>query len=358
MKRLVMGCLLAALSLQAQAGPKSIFLQLNQPFVEADMRAWLQKACDLKDAGDPNQLTNLVIQQATHSDGTLRAAALNVAEPYFRCFGSVFFGVAHRSNEEWKDWPRPPDKDKTNDNPGTMYDAGIKDASFRADGIRVAKLAADNITARFPNLPFHWYVSYESNLNYMTDAAIRGAYKEYLSQVTAYLYAVKPRSILWSPAFWTPYDTLSAAQRESLTAAVAEVLASSPRLNRLDFQDFIGQASTVTCVSPTNCLPWQPVRYKIDYRNTLGYYALMRDAQARAGNTVVNLMVNMEMFITQRDAAGNEVGFTTGDPPELALREQKYRENGIPIGACWEIRYWYFSNYGVPAVTWTYPAPQ
>lgn len=353
MKKLMVAMLMILPSLQAQAGAKSIFLQLNQAFDEAKTRVWLQKACEVKD--DENlRLVNLVIQEAAYSDGSLRATQLDVASDYFSCFNAVFLGIPHKTSAEWKDWPRTPDQDPSNDNPGTMYDVGIRNSSFRAENVRVAKMAADNIAARYPTLPFHWYISYESNLNYQADAGIRTGYKDYLSQVSNYLYSVAPRSVLWSPTFWTPYESLTPAQRESLTVAVSDVFASSPRINRVDFQDFIGQASTVTCVDGTNCLPWQSVKYKIDYRNTYGYWALMRDAQARAGYTVVNLMVNMELFITQRRADGSFVSFTPGDPVEIKHREEMYADRKIPIGASWEIRYWYLSNFGVPEVEWKY----
>lgn len=338
---------------EASATSKSLFIQLNKVYSEPQIRAWLGAACD------DSTIVNLVIQDAGYSDGTLRVQQLEIVEDYFHCFNAVFFGVSHKTHEEWKDWPRAPDGDTSNDNAGTQYDAGIKSASFRAANIGLAKATADLIAARYPALPFHWYISHEANLNYLTDPGIRSGFKDYLSQVSGYLYGKKPRSILWSPAFWTPYASLNTGQREELRSSLTDLFKTSPRVNRLEFQDFIGQASTVTCLNDgswprTNCLPWQPVEYAIDCTNTRGYYGLLQDVQSRTG-TIVNLMVNMEMFITQRDADGKVIGFIPGDPVELQAREECYEQNGIPIGASWEARYWYLVNHGIPHVEVKYP---
>ncbi|MBK8015190.1 MAG: hypothetical protein IPK13_28100 [Deltaproteobacteria bacterium] len=65
-----------------------------------------------------------------------------------------------------------------------------------------------------------------------------------------------------------------------------------------------------------------------------------------AGGALASLQVNMELFASGLGPCGVFTCCAPGDPVEQAQREADYKTAGVPIGASFELRYWYLSLYG------------
>lgn len=347
MWKVLLGCLLYVAAAVTHAEPRELFVQVSSVYTGSEAyktRAWFEKAC----AQTP-KLDGLVLGNAADAQGELYTAQLDIVDDYFHCFSNIFIGTVE------PDWAGP----------GSPYVEGIVDPQFRWQQINLSRAVADKLLARYPAVYFHWYITYEANLNFfvgddvrvdrtvgtpISGYAVKEAYKAFLYQLSGDLYAKRQRTVLWSPTFWTPYASLSATQRSELQSAVRDVLVGSVRVNWLHFQDLIGQQSYVVCQSFSSCYP--RVTYPIGCDNTVGYYGLLK--AATSSTQVVSLRTNMEMFIMQR-APGNQYGIMPADKNELIEREACYGRNSVPIGASWEIRWWYLSYYGLPHITWDYP---
>lgn len=328
----------------AHASPRELFVQVSSVPTGAEAyktQAWFNKAC----AQNP-KLDSLVLQNVADAQGNLYAAQLDTISSYFKCFSNIFVGT---TEPLW-------------DGPGSPYVEGIVDPNFRWSQIYLSRAIADKFIARYPDLYFNWYITYEANLNFfvgddvrtdtkvgtpITGNSVKEAYKAYLAQLSGDLYAKKPRAVLWSPTFWKPFLDMSAEERANLQVAIQDTIAASNRVNWLHFQDFMGQQSFVRCESTASCYP--RVIYKIGCDNTKNYYSLLSDATANT--QIVSLRVNMEMFITQY-LPNDTYGLMPADKYELFEREACYSRNNLPIGASWEIRWWYWTYFGTWSTSW------
>ena len=313
---------------KAGAVPKSLFVQVTSVPAGAEAyrtRTWFKKICDNhRSVGSPNYIQDLVLSEVADQNGTLDAARLSIVEDYFGCFDNVFVGTANLDHAD-------------------PYVAGMKDSTFRWDNILLSEKIAQAYDARFqqkfPGQAFHWYVSYEANLNaFSLDTTLKNAYAAYLLELSNRLTAVRAGSVLWSPAFWTQYAAVS--DQTALRSAIADVMAAAPKVNWLHFQDFVGQAAKQNCSTAA-------VTYGFNASDGIGYYNLINQA---VGSKLASLRVNMEHFVSG-GAGCPSGGLYPGESTELSARENAYQTAGVPIGASWEVRWWYRALYGMEDAT-------
>ena len=194
----------------------------------------------------------------------------------------------------------------------------INDETSRWTWIDAARRVADAVRAYMareaPDLAWHWYVSYEANLNYFTDATYRASYVALLDQHVRDLGARHPTTaILWSPTFWTDPSGLSSSQRASLSSALGDLFARVPGITWVVVQDHVGVSAAFSCA------------------DALDYYGMVR----AAAPSLASVQINVEYF----DATSGAI--RAGDPAELAARVRCYLDAGASLGASFEHRYWY-----------------
>jgi hypothetical protein len=352
MWKLLIGFLLALGMSAASAMPRELFMQVKGLQYDAatfeywdgpaGAGTWLRKACE-----QSPRLDSLILTEVADEQGNLYTSVLDlIIQRYSQCFSNIFIGT---TTAKWT-------------GPGSVYSEGMVNADYRWKNIYLSRTIADNLLARYPNLYFNWYISYEANLNYfigddvrvdravgtpISGYTVKEAYKAFLYQLSSDLYAKRPRAVLWSPSFWTAFNELSITQQSQLQLAVRDVMLFATRVNWVHFQDFMGQSAIVQCRDANYCFP--RIVYKSTCENTVKYFNLLKAASTNT--SVVSLRTNLEMFVTQRFPSGSD-GFVPADRNELNEREACYARNNVPIGASWEIRYWYRSYFEVPRSPW------
>ncbi|MEJ2763170.1 hypothetical protein VV869_04225 [Photobacterium sp. MCCC 1A19761] len=328
--------LLCLLSFKAMSEPKSLFVQVSSVYVGTESwktKAWFEKVCsEHKNIGSNDYIYNLVLQQTGDHEGNLYNAQLDIIDDYFYCFDNIFMGTTTESGAD-------------------DYVKGITSEKYRWNHIKLSNTIADKILAKYPGLWFNWYISHEANLNHFISGRtgysnisgyeVKEAYLAYIKQLSEDLNKKTERAILWSPTFWNSFDELSCEEKDMLKMHLSDFFSKADKITWLHFQDFIGQASLASCQGVFQCEAPSRVIYPIDYKNTVSYYNLLKEATMNTN--VQSLRVNMEMFVTSSEVR-NE--FFPGQFNEIREREKRYKENGIPIGASWEIRWWYRSLYG------------
>lgn len=342
--------------------PRELFVQVasmrgnpNFPeMLESGPRTWFNTACS-----QSPKLDSLILTDVADQEGNLYTYELDwIVNNFARCFSNIFIGTAViKWNGIGSDYEK---------RIGSEYVEGIANADHRWKNIYLSRAIADKLLTRYPSLYFNWYISYEANLNAFVGADVRvntsvgspisgytvkEAYKAYLYQLSNDLYAKRPRAVLWSPTFWTPFQSLDATSKSQLQSAIRDVALVANRVNWLHFQDFIGQSSYVQCLSPSGCFP--RVIYPIGCSNTVGYFNLLK--YATTNTSIVSLRTNLEMMINKRINNQPTLDFIAADRNELAERVACYNANGVPIGASWEIRWWYRSYFASPANPIVYP---
>jgi len=352
--------------------PNGLFLQLENSRPElllqddidkyvTKLNAMLKKACDSNTKYRDTEyfIHQLVIQFAAEYWGNENDKEINndrifyytlgmdVAKNYFHCFSNVFVGTALVS------WTGQ------NGNPGlhnnTYYD-GICDEHYRWLNIDLNKRIAEYLSNVYlKDITFHWYIPYEANLNYFitnkegtmnrcsnNQYTVNDAFKAFLSEMVNNMTTIKNTTILWSPSFWDKYDpNITPELKESLKT----IFSTIPKLNWLHFQDLLGA---------TSCLKAGVLFHEMTMYDVKGYYRLLQEVFSPPN---VSLAVNMEMFTTQptlEDCTDCKYVYSDTSTPginyckyvdigidDLHQRQVEMKKEGIPVGTCFEIRYWY-----------------
>lgn len=271
---------------------------------------------------------NLVIINQFNKNGELNEKLLDQVQPFYKCFDNIFFSI------DSKKWDR-----KSRDWKDTKYYNAVLDKNFLDENIRSSLVNAENIKNKYPNLNFNWYISYEANLNYFTDDRIKDGYKYYLKNLSESLYRIKKANILWSPAFWMPYNKVSIKQKNKLTDNLNDLFKNTPKITWLHFQDFLGQTSSISCMG-SSCLSSSIHNRNFstesdECTNTKGNYLILKNAIK--DTNIKDLKVNMELFMINKNTQNSYV-----PTPKKIINEraQCYLKNNIPIGISFEMLYW------------------
>jgi hypothetical protein len=201
------------------------------------------------------------------------------------------------------------------------YGADIGLEASRWEWLNAARRVADAVVAYMAReaegVSWHWYVSYEANLNFFTTASYRSNYVALLHQHVADLNARRGgTAVFWSPTFWTDPADLSASARTALRSAIADFFTRVPGITWVAVQDHVGVSPSFTCA------------------DALVYYDLVR----AAAPSLASVQLNVEYF----DATAG--GIRDGDPTELASRLACYASAGARVGASFDFRYWYATH--------------
>jgi hypothetical protein len=166
-------------------------------------------------------------------------------------------------------------------------------------------------------------------------------YAEMLGNITREMSALRAGDIMWSPSVREHHGYMG--QWTAFEAGWSRFFQQVPMLNRLVIQDAIGKASTL---SPNPLLQLASysnytVNYGVTCEDVAPYVHHLQAAATAAAAHHLHVGVNMELFIR----TGSKRGNVPGDPYEIERREECYRHAGVPIGPCFEIRFWFRSLY-------------
>eukprot|EP01048_Picozoa_sp_COSAG05_P009777 COSAG05_NODE_823_length_7122_cov_13.546917_5_plen_469_part_00 len=324
----------------ADAYPKGLFVQLESlEYPHSEIQKWFQTICDSHSVNSSTMFVNDLVIQRIGYNGAPLSKQLALVEPYFHCFRTVFFGTAGLAPQ-----------------PGDSYCEGIgNNASHRAaivnDAVQGAKWVTQHI-AESQLYNFGWYITHEAWVDYWgtgcddgqggaAAAAVVTGYAEMVGNITREMSALRPGDIMWSPSVREHHGYMG--QWAAFEAGWSRFFRQVPLLNRLVIQDAIGKASTL---SPN------PLRQRASYSNyTVNYGVTCEDvapyvhhlqaAATAAAAQDLHVGVNMELFVR----TGLKRGNVPGDPYEIERREECYRQHGVAIGPCFEIRFWFRSLY-------------
>jgi hypothetical protein len=335
--------------------PKSMFIDLGAA-TPYEIGHRVDRICsEHRDPGGDEYIHDVVlVGLVDEASGQLRVDELNAVLPHvpgggdIPCFDNVFVGPASLSTQSmsWKTHDDFPEglEPWCADNP---YCGGILTESWRWDNIRANRVAADTFLAfvngSYPGVRSNvqWYVTYEAYFDWLGDnnysSLVRGAYESYLFQtIKEYRDALlaagesvenSSRAVLWSPTYENGYGAHEPGQLDSIRANLRvmfrniENLATEHGITRgLDWvhmQDRIGQMGCFESACYEDVKSWY------DFLATVNYEEF----------SFASLRVNMEGFSTGSPPLG--------DPSEQMVRQDFYQANGIPIGASWELTWWF-----------------
>jgi len=292
--------------------PPAVFLQVSSlaSFTPATVRQWLQAFCSA--AGEPPEL---VLQDVASAKGMLLTHYVDAIAPMLpggsdACFSRVYVGTV---DLQWH-------------GAGTKYDDGVKDPAFRAKYLRLSLDAARGFRSRYPYVRNDWYLTYEANLNDLYYSRVAASYRSLLTRAIHGLSSLRPgRAMLWSPAFWYPYERYrsNAAGMAGLKAHLVDLFTATQRASggrmHVALQDFVGGSS---CEPPAN---------RTTPRDAVGWIGFLHSLQL-----LENISLNVEQF-TKTCATG---AMKPADRSEVLARERYYRDAGVTIGPAFELRYW------------------
>lgn len=260
-----------------------------------------------KDPSKDDYIYNVVLDEIGDERG-LHINQLDTIAPYLRkTFDNVFVG------SHYIRWTGA----------GTAYAEGMANSRHRWRNLVMQKNLWQAFVARYPSIPIHWYINHEGVLDYFDIPEVRAGYGAYLLQSVKDSHAIKPRrAVLWSPAVWSgkPLTSLEEAQI-ALTFRRVRYLAQHAGhhagVNWLHLQDMMGRG-----------------RADITEQDVLQWYR-----ELKAAYSWDSLRVNMEYFTR------NEYGqLVPEDPAVIQARENWYQQHGVPLGASWELRWWYANH--------------
>lgn len=172
---------------------------------------------------------------------------------------------------------------------------------------------------------WHWYIGQEVGLDAIGDHPnLKNVWEWYLTEICIRLHKLAPsRDILWSPYIWEAWGPMSESRRNRTVRITRDMLAIVKRASNtagvtmLDLQDGRGA---------------QPLEPETDAVN---WYKLMI-----MNGTPAKLRINMEYF-----KYDETYGYMPQTLEEMDRRTKYYADNAVPIGNCWETRYWMVPMY-------------
>lgn len=152
--------------------PRGLFIQLStsNTWVLPHLNGWLENVCAKNHLLPEHERMNDIILQdiavekantvsSVTTNYTMIYDVLDVIAPYLpggskQCYRNVFVGSAE---VRWSGG-------------GNYYIDAVQNSEFRERYVRLAKEVAKEFIKKYPQIsPVHWYITYESNLNYLID---------------------------------------------------------------------------------------------------------------------------------------------------------------------------------------------
>lgn len=190
---------------------------------------------------------------------------------------------------------------------------GMLTPSYRWDQLTVDTYLMDTLP------PYaHWYIGQEVGIDALGDhPRLRAAWEAYLIELCKRWYARFPnRYMLWSPYAWETWDSMSIARRNKIKDAFkilnqnVRYYSSTPGITHVDLQDGRGAQPAEPATDAVN---W----YNLIKGTTLG--------------SVPKVRINAEFF---------SEGLMPLPKRVLDARLAYYAAADVPVGVCWEARYW------------------
>jgi hypothetical protein len=200
--------------------------------------------------------------------------------------------------------------------PGTRYFEGMMNDSWRYSSVIECEAAAQAAVGQVP-LGRHagWYLTEEGDLSAMgANEALRQRYEWYLIDLMRRLFSIRPLPFAWSPWATGSVNAAALSAYRRLVTGVESWLATQYGMAvdlRIHFQDGVGAGHH----TPSRAAAW--------------------GAALRNQTATVPVAMNLEHFTR----LGNV--FSPAPVSSIAARTQLYGQQSLPIGACWELRFWY-----------------
>jgi hypothetical protein len=297
-------------------GPTSssgIFLQLSSlspTYSVADVHNWLAQVCS---SGTSAAGPTIVLQDIVNATGQLDTPYLNAIVPYLpgysNCFSKVYIGT----------------EGVTYNGPGSLYQQGVASRSVAERYEIQSASLGQQFKADYPGVAINWYLTLESNLNYLAFPSVVTAYSSILTTEIRQLAAIAPSaSFLWSPGFWYTYTGYSSNTygmgllAQGLTTLFRQLATATQQPVTVDLQDEVG---TTNCwgagaMTPQDAVDWAHFLMTIPAHPTIE--------------------MNTTLFQTSCTTGGT----TAISAAQANATEQLYQSSGIKLGPAYEIRYW------------------
>ncbi|XP_035709952.1 uncharacterized protein LOC110852294 isoform X2 [Folsomia candida] len=223
-----------------------------------------------------------------------------------QCFGNLFVGTVLL---EWK-------------GAGNPYQEGIANSEFRVRNLNASKYVAQQFLKRYPNVRVNWYITYESNLNYLENFVVKENYKKFLGNLIKELTLLRSGAVMWSPTFWDLWNSTSPSTKLRLGSNLQDLFQSlakdsRPGITWMNLQDSVGK-------SAEGCFKMTPA-------DAVKWYNFVKDLYP-----FPSMQMNVEQFKTLSDCKS----LVENEPDVQIQREKYYASQGVNMGAAFEIRYW------------------
>lgn len=288
----------------------SLFCQINSISTSELQAACEHIRAEHRDPSKEDYVYNLVINEIGYDNGALRTSALDVLKPYLpgqpkQAFDNLFVGS---SILPWN-------------GPGNPYREGISDGDFRWANLQLQDTLWRAFDQQYGSqiAPFHFYINYEGVLSYLDEWSVKAGQEAYLVQSVRDAHDIHPdRSIMWAPAVWrtnamTQAELNAVSQMFGAVKWYANQYGHDHGVNWLHLQDMLGRG-------------WGG----IDLWDVKAWY----DQLASLGQ-FDSLRVDTELFTPS---------YQPIPLAEYQARMNFYDQHNIPVGASWELRYWYRSH--------------
>lgn len=289
----------------------SLFMQVDS-MSEDEMVAGLHHIRDHhRNPAKEDYVFNLVLNETGHYDGTLRTPTLDTLADFLPggpmpAFDNVFVGSAVLP------WAGP----------GNPYREGMASELFRWENLLLQRNLWHAFQARYPHVPFHFYINYEGVLDYFEEEPLRSYYEAFLVQSVRDSHKVRPNhAVLWSPAVWRD-NALSTPEVDAVVRTLSNVKYHANQVGHdrgiswLHLQDMLGREWSGNDLDDVRTWYWQ-------LENAWEFDSLRIDA---------------ELFTPD---------YQPLSPAEYAHRMNYYDLHDLPVGASWEFRYWFRDHMDV-----------
>ncbi len=214
---------------------------------------------------------------------------------------------------------------------GSGYREGMLDSNHRWRNLKVQSALWDEFLAVYANYEPSLYIDHEGVLNLFDEWDVRAAYTAYLIQSVKDAHKLIPNvSVLWSPAIWSGVE-LTGGEELGVARAFTDIRLYTNKfghkggITHLYLQDMMGRG-----------------RADVDLADVQQWYQELDKADRfwstnslLSGSLFQDLGINMELFTKNR--AGQLVAET---PEVITDRQNWYANNGVPVRAGWELRWW------------------
>lgn len=188
--------------------------------------------------------------------------------------------------------------------------AGMLTPSYRAD-----QIALDLDVFRYAAVRgLNFYVRQEIGIDAIGDhTRIRDAWITYLSDLCREAYKLNPNAeVLWSPYAWDAWAIMTSTRKSKAASAMSRIVSQVKSLSG---------TKGVTIIDIQDGRGAQPTEPQTDAVN---WYNLIKNCGAM-------VRLNAEWF---------KQNLTPQDKSAMEARLAYYANQNVPVGCCWEARYW------------------